>query len=109
MATFDFDVYYPTIVEYGFGFDVLTPTFLAYGAPGYDTGTTPLVPASKPLLGDHAAPPKLLQGKTYYQRAYNTVLGQYVYWTTAGYPDATGASSGYPVANLTAITVVSSS
>jgi len=43
----------------------------------------------------------------YRMRAYNTNLSQYVFWNSNSSPDITGILSGYSVANLSRITVVS--
>jgi len=45
----------------------------------------------------------------YRMRAYNTNISQYVFWSSGGSPDATGIKSGYNVAHLTKIVVVSKS
>lgn len=45
----------------------------------------------------------------YRMRAYNTDLSQYVFWNSGGSPDSTGLKSGYNVAHLTKIIVISKS
>jgi len=43
----------------------------------------------------------------YRMRAYNTNLSQYVFWNSNSRPDTTGILSGYNIADLSRITVVS--
>jgi len=74
-------------------FDIATPTVI--------------LGASVTGVGRFNAAPSSLVTRTYRQRAWNTVLDQYVFWQTVGAPDTSGATSGYPVSQLTSITVVS--
>lgn len=66
----------------------------------------PLPEVAPTAVGRINVMPQTLVQATYRQRAYNTALSQYVYWTTYGYPDITGAASGYATLDLTNITVL---
>lgn len=106
MATFDFDVLSPVLIEYGFSFDVYSPTFVTYGRPSTSTEAVSAAVQLQSAVGKLGVLPLKVTGTAYRQRAYNTLLGQYVYWTTYGSPDLTGSASGYLVENLTDIAVI---
>lgn len=67
---------------------------------------TPLPQLEITGVGKVSVVPHSMNVTTYRQRAYNTALSQFVYWTTLGYPDTSGATSGYPPSDLTGITVM---
>lgn len=69
------------------------------------TGTDVASGVELPMFAT-AITPQTIVIQSYQQRAYNTALSQFVTWTTLGYPDVTGAASGYPVADLTGIVVL---
>lgn len=67
--------------------------FESDGVRSYDRGSTEKIPSGGTVT-------------TFNMRAYNTVLTRPVYWIASGSPDFTGASSGYPVIDLTDIVVL---